>query len=324
MYTDRINVILDTLKQNPDAEFSDVFDPGLVQELATYTEDEYAHFKVNLEAGIIMRGIKLKFSLSSLDKVVQATVQQLKQQRRSLPGTQLAKALPTARDAKLGLMVPGGFWLSLSGIGLTQNGMPSIPICASPVYFAARVKNLERGKTMLKLVAFVDNEWRHKYVPASADPEAWATAVKDLGAMVPNGKVLAEFLSEFLTVNWRQLPVEDNLPEEDLIADFQDFILDKLDRFTASPKAWGKFLQSNGQPCLAVLPDVVKKFIRSHGADVTQTLAVWRSKGFVLPDGQGRTMQTVSFAGRSRRMYVFPDFVYAQTSSLTQSVGKAV
>lgn len=322
---DKVDAILDVLKHDPEADFSEVFDPGLIQELATYDEDEYAHFKVMLEAGIIMSGIKLKFSLTSLDKVVQATAQQLKLQRRNLPTTQLVKVVPTAPDAKLGLAIPGGFWVSSSGIGIIQNGgVPGVAACASPVYFAARVKNLEYGKAMLKLVALVDGEWRHKYVPASAEPEAWVKAVKDLGAMVTGEKTLAEYLSEFLALNWRQLPVEDNLPEEDLIADFKDFILDHVDRFAASPKAWGKFFQHGSDACLAVLPDVVKRFIRSHGADVVQTMAIWRSKNFVLPDSQGRTMQVVSFTGRSRRMYVFPDFVYAQTSPLVQSIGKAV
>lgn len=318
-----VDSVVNILRQKPDAAMPEVFDPSFIQRLAAMREQEYAEFTVQLEAAIIIGGFKPKFSTRQLDKVVMAASRHMIQLRSQMPATPLGTACPNAPHAKLPLVVPGGFWLSPYALGaMIDSNTEDSPACESPVYISSRVRNQEHGRTLLQMTYYCheDKEWRNTYVPASASDKALVKAVKDMGVLVTDEKITAEYLRAFKTANWRVLPLLDNLPEEDLFTDFQEYILDHrgLFRDDAGGTAWGKFIQSsNGDTYLAILPNIVRRFVRNRGADLQQTLMVWRVKGHVLPDKAGRTARVVSFQGYSRRMFVFPDFIDELTTTKT-------
>jgi hypothetical protein len=68
---DLVNEVVDCLKQNPEATLAEIFDPGLIKQLAAMPLQEYEKFRLHLEAAIILGGFKPKFSLGQLDKVGQ-------------------------------------------------------------------------------------------------------------------------------------------------------------------------------------------------------------------------------------------------------------
>lgn len=325
-----VDEVVSSLRQNPEATLAEIFDPGLIKQLAAMPPQEYGRFRLLLEAAIILGGLKPKFSLTQLDKVVKAAAQDIAQQRSQIPAVPLGTACPNAPHTQLPLVVPGDFWISPYGVGIMLGpNAKGNPICECPVYLSGRVKNQEYGKTLLQITyyCYEDKEWRITYSPASASSKALVKTIKDMGVLVLDDKAMAEYLHAFAVANWRTLPLLSSLPEEDLFTDFQEYILDHRGLFDndAGGIAWGKHIKNNNTPetyYLAVLPEIVRKFIRSKGADIQQTLMVWRTKGYLLPDKMGKTCRVVSFQGYKRRMFVFHDFI-AELAMTETPISKA-
>lgn len=176
------------------------------------------------------------------------------------------------------------------------------------------LKNRERGKALLQITYFSydDKDWLTTYVAASAGNKELVKAIKNTGILVTDDRALVEYLRAFAEVNWRNIPCLENMPEDDLYADFQEYILEHKELFAEDTlgTTWGKFVQgSNGNKYIAIFPDVVRKFLQSKKADPQQTLALWCAKGYILPDKAGKTTRTVSFQGYKRRMLMFHDFI---------------
>lgn len=67
---DLLNSVIAAIKHNPDAGFGDVFDPGLLHQLAQMPEKEYEAFRLQYQASCIMNGLRPKFSIADIDQVV--------------------------------------------------------------------------------------------------------------------------------------------------------------------------------------------------------------------------------------------------------------
>ena len=309
---DLLNNVIAAIKNNPDAGFGDVFDPGTLHQLAQMPEKEYEAFRLQYQASCIMNGLRPKFSIADIDQVVTATAQRIRWQRKNLPTTPLGKACPNAPDAKGSLVVPAGFWLSSNGVGIMDSSsVPGDAITNNPIYIAAKILNEERGRMLLEIKCYSHGKWRSAYVTASQSNKALVRAVKDLGALVLDEGALAEYLQEYKIANWSNLPVLDRVPGDELFEEFAEFVLDNIDHFAAAGgkgKPWGKFVQGQNDTCIAVLPCVVSRFLKSRQADVSRTLVNWRDKGYLVADSAGKTTRTVSFQGYKRRMVVFADF----------------
>ncbi len=306
-------MVLQALKSNPDATFAQVFSPGVLQRLACLADQEYEAFRLQYQAALVMYGFKPKFSTNDIDNVVTATAMRLQQQRKNIPSTPLQKACPTAPDAKTQLVIPGSFWLADTGVGIMQDpNTPGETIATAPVYIAAKIINETRAKMLQELKCYTQGKWRSAYIPASKSETALIRAAQDLGVLVLNHSALAQYFIEYKAVNWHTMPVLDTVPGDDLYELFIEHVLDNIDNFGTTHserRPWGKFIQSQQNVCLAIIPKVVTDFLRRNKVNPGQALLSWRDKGFIQPDSAGKTSRTVSFHGYKRRMIVFPDFV---------------
>ncbi|MGB9804874.1 hypothetical protein, partial [Desulfofundulus sp.] len=139
-----LSEVIGKIRENPGAEFADVFTPDVVGRLAALTEREYESFKVQLEAYLIMNGLSVPgMTERKLDRLVRAAAERMDAERSRLPAVPLLDRCPGAPGGE-GLVVPPGWYLSDEGVFRTDEaGVPSVRVCRSPVYVSARLVDLE-------------------------------------------------------------------------------------------------------------------------------------------------------------------------------------
>ena len=292
-----------------DAAFNRVFDSEVVKKLAYLSSEEYAKFKIQLAAWLITKPGRLplgdKAVEKRLDKLVVAARERLKEKLALLDAVSLGECMDDCPAADQGLNIPPGWHLNERGLHNTDDeGGIRDRICSSKLYISGMTFSRESKKSFLELA--VDNHgWHYVSVPASATDKALCNAVKNIGVIVYNEKLCAEYLRAFFTLNHQDLQVkEHNL---DLFGEFIDFYFDNIEMFNgARPRQWGKLVYPKEQenPCLAVLPKVLRAFAKQFGVSMEQLLLTWEKEGRIVPDAKGNLLKPVKFQDTAKRMVV--------------------
>jgi hypothetical protein len=290
------------IKDNSEAEFADIFTPDIVNRLAALTEREYESFKVQLEAYLIMNGLSVPgMTEKKLDRLVQAAAERIDAERSKLPAVLLLEQCPGAPGGE-GLYVPPGWHLSPDGLYRTDEaGVPSVRVCRSPLYVSAKVVDLERKKVFLQVTAYACGRWHSTVVPASLKGKLAAAAVRNMGVLVEHDGMLVEYITDFLRLNWDNIPVVENEP--DVYTEFMTFVEENVEEFRDSGK-WGRFGKDReGRGYVAVIPEIAGKFAKRCGTTLEHFLLVLQENGKLLADSRSR-YRTTWFDGRTRRMVV--------------------
>lgn len=276
-------------------EFSEVFTPEIIEELAELDEKKYESVKLQAEAHCIMNGIELR-NIRNLDKLVMATRAIQEERSASRPLVPLGEWLVDVPHPNL--FTPGGWTLLPEGVYRTDaRDNPRFQVCTVPVYAGEKYIDPDRGKT--SLVVFVKTDkWRKTVVPASMHGEKVASVLTDLGALVLCPKGFAEYWKSFLRTNWGFLPATkaDYALYDEIVA----FATDNLDKI-AEKEIWGRIVRGKKSVYLALKPEIVRKFTRSAGVSADHLLEILKEKKLLLTDG-GSRFKTVWFNGRARRM----------------------
>lgn len=217
-----------------------------------------------------------------------------------------------AFDLPDGLEAPGGYLILEKGVFKeTDDGLKMI--ATAPFYINGRLLHRERGETSYIVELVNEGEKETLLVKCTGGARAITRAVESSGVFL-RGREVAEYIAEYLEMNWTRMQVADHVDDSEIDIEFESVydqfvqnVRENEDMFEEN--LWGRF--GDDMRTVYVRISVMNDFLKRVGIkNKKKTLSFWKNKGVLHTDGDGKHLsRPVRIGGHLQRAYVltWPD-----------------